>query len=361
MISPTAPTADEVEYSVFGPGYGESILVHVTGGDWIIVDSCVSHVSKRAAALEYLARIGVDAGTAVKLVIATHWHDDHVRGLAEIVDACSSSRFVVSQALFAREFTTLVGRFGEVPPGITGIDEFRRILGRRRMDVLETLGYASAGKLVWGKPGIEGIRRSVTSLSPHDAAITRGIENFAGLLSSHDPRHRILPRGPNECSVVLSIEVGATKALLGADLEADGWAALLEADCCPRDPASFFKVPHHGAESSHVDDVWTRLLVQGPVAVVTPFTRKRLPSTNDVNRMCSRTDQAYITSNFLRANKRGLPSVVTKMIDTVTIPQSFRLQPRLGHVRLRCKADASSPQSWHVELSPEAEKLVSAQ
>jgi len=31
---------DEIEVSVFGPGYGESILVHLGAGKWVIVDSC---------------------------------------------------------------------------------------------------------------------------------------------------------------------------------------------------------------------------------------------------------------------------------------------------------------------------------
>jgi len=31
---------DELEVSVFGPGYGESLAIHLGLGSWIIIDSC---------------------------------------------------------------------------------------------------------------------------------------------------------------------------------------------------------------------------------------------------------------------------------------------------------------------------------
>jgi hypothetical protein len=37
--------------------------------------------SGHPAAAEYLASIGVDPATSVRLIIATHWHDDDIAGL----------------------------------------------------------------------------------------------------------------------------------------------------------------------------------------------------------------------------------------------------------------------------------------
>ncbi|MBN1875905.1 MAG: hypothetical protein JXA33_16905 [Anaerolineae bacterium] len=54
------PAPDELEISVFGPGYGESILVHVGAGNWILVDSCLDPVSKQPAALTYLDTLNVN-------------------------------------------------------------------------------------------------------------------------------------------------------------------------------------------------------------------------------------------------------------------------------------------------------------
>lgn len=50
------PGADEVEFTLLGPGYGESAVVHLGAGAWMIVDSFVVSESGHGvpAALRYL-------------------------------------------------------------------------------------------------------------------------------------------------------------------------------------------------------------------------------------------------------------------------------------------------------------------
>jgi hypothetical protein len=48
---------------LIGPGYGESIIVHLGDGEWMIVDSCVQRLDQgnpQSAAVAYLREIGVD-------------------------------------------------------------------------------------------------------------------------------------------------------------------------------------------------------------------------------------------------------------------------------------------------------------
>lgn len=96
------PAGTDAELHVFGPGYGESLLVHLGCGEWMIVDACRQR-GKPPAALKWLDDLGVDVATAVKLVVATHWHDDHVRGLAETLRACDGASFVCSSVLLSGE------------------------------------------------------------------------------------------------------------------------------------------------------------------------------------------------------------------------------------------------------------------
>lgn len=35
------PAADEIEFSLFGPGYGEAVAVHLGDGTWLLIDSCI--------------------------------------------------------------------------------------------------------------------------------------------------------------------------------------------------------------------------------------------------------------------------------------------------------------------------------
>ena len=93
---------------MLGPGYGEGVLVHAGGGEWLVVDSCLG-ADGEPAALNYLRGLDVDPSTTVKMVVATHWHDDHIRGMARLVAACPSARFCCASALKTDEFLGVAG------------------------------------------------------------------------------------------------------------------------------------------------------------------------------------------------------------------------------------------------------------
>jgi glyoxylase-like metal-dependent hydrolase (beta-lactamase superfamily II) len=120
------PLTDEVEVSVFGPGFGECIVVHLTEQSWLVVDSCIDARTKEPAALVYFEKIGVDAAKDVRFVISTHWHDDHIRGIGRVVGKCELAKFVCAHGLGSKEFKTLVSLYSNYfPSGGPGIEEMR--------------------------------------------------------------------------------------------------------------------------------------------------------------------------------------------------------------------------------------------
>ena len=48
---------------MFGPGFGECIALHLGGGNWAIVDSCLDATSKQPTSLHYLTSIGANPAT----------------------------------------------------------------------------------------------------------------------------------------------------------------------------------------------------------------------------------------------------------------------------------------------------------
>jgi glyoxylase-like metal-dependent hydrolase (beta-lactamase superfamily II) len=110
----TPPESYELEISLFGPGIGESIVAHLGDGDWIVVDSCKDRKSRQPVALQYLNSLGVDVANKVKLVVATHWHDDHIKGLAEVLRAAEKAEFVSSAAYLFRDLVRIVKVGAEV-------------------------------------------------------------------------------------------------------------------------------------------------------------------------------------------------------------------------------------------------------
>ena len=86
------PDGNVLEVTVIGPGYGECIILHIGNGNWVIVDSCLNNKSSPVA-LDYLRSLALNPGGVVRLVVATHWHDDHIKGIGKLVEVCDNADF----------------------------------------------------------------------------------------------------------------------------------------------------------------------------------------------------------------------------------------------------------------------------
>ena len=367
-----SPAKDELEVSVFGPGYGEAIVLHLGEGKWVLVDSCLDPDSGQSASLKYLYNLGVDVGRVVKLVVATHWHDDHVRGISCVFEQCQSADFVISNALNDKEFLTLVSLYHE-PSTMksSGLNEFSQVFqllksrkqsGVRfnspKLAVADRLLYCDRVEVASALVDVQ-----VCALSPSDASILQAGTAFAELLAEvKQSRKRISSPGPNHTSVVLWVKVGHHKILLGSDLERTsspktGWSVILDESTVVSDKAGVFKVPHHGSENAHHEGVWSELLLSEPCAVVSPFSRGRkpLPSRSDVERLVCLTPHVYITSPPKLRKLKWRDRTVRDCVDQVT-RSIHSVYQGWGHVRLRKKI-CETDNSWRVELFGDAYTL----
>ena len=223
----TPPRADEVEVSLFGPGFGECILVHLGSGNWLLVDSCFDQRRRVQPALAYLRQIGYDPASTVRLIVATHWHDDHIRGLTEVVRTCEAADFYCSSALRKPEVLTVIGAQAAYTQssGARELHDVLTVLGQRSaVSGSPLIRWAGAERLLFQQHLIgERIESTVMSLSPSDASVTRAIRAIGRLLPQlgGSPRHSPAP-SPNDTAVVLWVRIGCTALLLGAELEENG-------------------------------------------------------------------------------------------------------------------------------------------
>jgi hypothetical protein len=361
------PADDELEISVFGPGYGEALALHVGQGDWILVDSCLQ--DGHPAGLAYLRSIGVDA-QRVKVVLATHWHDDHIRGLAAIVRECASARVGLSAAVSNREFLVLARQ---------RLPATRLSSGTREMcEILEVLEH----RMLAGEPGAAPerlgertvVHRSdhceVLSLAPSAASIDDAMTSFAQMTPYRRQEHRrIAAPSPNAASVALWVAGSTARALLGADLEVEarqdrGWsavlrvAAALQLGAVDGEKGGLIKVPHHGSVTGHADRVWSDLLERQPAALLTPYARgnQTLPTDSDRTRLCQLAPDAVIVGDT-RARLPRYQSAVERTLAESTVSRRSAIG-RLGHARAR-----SRPQDggvWRVDCIVNAAALCQA-
>lgn len=356
------PSVDQIEISIFGPGWGECIVVHLGGANWIVIDSCINNRTGTPVSLEYLAQIGVNPRN-VHLVIATHWHDDHIRGMAKQLRAFENARFCSSAALTDKEFlATIVSyddRHGIVSgSGATELCEVIQIL-RGRVGRTTPIKSAPA-RLVFkidGPSTGHGSPCQVITLSPSD----KQFDKFMGQLAKLAPieraaKRRVPNQSPNDLSVVTLIVIGDHGILLGADLEETkdvelGWSAIVRLPERPKIPACIFKIPHHGSKNGHCEDVWKEMLLRHPLAVITPWS-SGLPTLADVKRISELTGRGFLTSIRSDQLNRQRPYAVEKQIRE-TVGRLKVADAQTGWVRLR-NGGAKNPTMWCVELSDEA-------
>ncbi|MBN2357073.1 MBL fold metallo-hydrolase [candidate division KSB1 bacterium] len=363
------PQIDEIEVSIFGPGYGEAIALHLGNGNWILVDSCLEPSLKKPASLNYLKQLGIDPESAVKTVVLTHWHDDHHEGISLIFDECKHADFIMSGAVGSGEFLQMVTEYTEAPVAdFTGIDELSNLFDSLKKRKVEGARFKSPiwaveDKILYSESFFldrKKVFAKIYSLSPSNEAI---LQSWLAIETQNRERfedfRRIASPSKNQASVALLIEVEDIRIILGSDLEktndpTTGWSAVLNSSRVVNGKSGVFKIPHHGSENAHVDRVWVDLLLPNPYALLSPFNlgRHSLPTPEDVDRINHLTTNAYITAPNKPKPAKFRDRVIRDEVKAMT-KKVVSVHTRWGHIRLRKKI-LHPENTWSVDLFGDA-------
>jgi Metallo-beta-lactamase superfamily len=357
----TVPPPDVIEVSLIGPGYGESIIVHLGDGEWMIVDSCIQRLDEggsQSAAVAYLREIGVDP-SQVSRVIATHWHDDHIGGLSQVIDECASAVFCCAMALREKEFIGFAAVYAEADPSP---------IVRSTREIMDVLGLLeSRGKVPIFLVRDTLVRRtnrnvSVYALSPSSERIRDFLARLAASMPAlKTTRTRMGDMSPNAIAVALFIDLGTDAILLGADVEetpGGAWSTIIVTSEAMRGHrSSMYKVAHHGSETAECAAIWDTLPFPKPFAILTPNTHlsRPLPSAEAVERILERTPHAYSTARLTSTAPRRRDIAVERTLRE----NGWRIravEPKAGHVRLRRRLGDPTG-DWCVELRRNATHL----
>lgn len=299
---------------------------------------------------------------AIKLVIASHWHNDHIKGISKVVSEATEAKFVVSSALKYDEFAALLEIDQNMHTRQNSINELRlalQILKERKSSITS----ASQDKDIWYSNHKNCL---VRALSPSDFAEDLARKEIAQIVDGFDSANRkILDINPNHNSIVVRIEAEDKDILLGSNLEETGevkagWSAILNAINRSQQSASNFKVAHHGSETSYMPEVWNELLSPNPIAIITPFKggKTKLPTYESTNKILGHTSYAYITSDpSIKFRPKKRDHKVEKTIKQLGYNPVELTYPD-GHVRLRSKVNEDN---WRMELFGSALALKDCQ
>lgn len=329
---------------------GECVLVHIGDGDWIVIDSCRERQSGGPIALEYLNRLGVDVASRIKLVVATHWHDDHIQGLADVLRFAKAAKFVNSAAHLFQDLLRVVKLGATAPPASAATREFdeickilrqRRIEGERK-EAIGPIHAAANKKLLSAASADRCLIAEIHSLSPADGVFSLAAAELQNALTAIQQRRRPINQDPNQFCVVLWLKVGVLNVLLGADLEyvsgaTEGWRAIISSGERPPGRAKFFKVPHHGSANADCPECWTDLVELSPIAILTPYSPSKLPKPADITRLCSRAPSTFLTSDPRHYPLPRRDNAVEKTLKELSMTR-HALAGKMGHVRVRVDA-----------------------
>jgi hypothetical protein len=267
---------------VFGPGFGESIVLYLPTLGWGVVDSCLNPYKNGQInpALSFLIDNGVDK---LAFAILTHPHEDHYKGFDSIIDHYIGriDRIGLYAGDGLREYRDYLSCKAVVGDPDSELDHLAAIYrkardaemaGARRIRLSEKTVFFSNKNV-----SIEALSPSSNSQEKYRNILFDAIpKNDGDLISSL--KHRDI----NLISVALLVTVGNTKILLGGDVEngdgTTGWSAILNDQDCPDMNSHFVKVPHHGSEGAFSCNLWSCISQTNEAfSIVTPYTRLSSP------------------------------------------------------------------------------------
>lgn len=325
---------DELEITTMGVGSqsGESIVMHLGDGNWIIIDSCKT-CDGIVMPLYHLKMLGVEL-EHVNKIVCTHWHDDHIGGLSTVVEQCTNAEFYYPIVGQDNNYLSLLRKGDKAQNQSSVWKEFIACYNLAK----QKSSFCGSDKLVYDDD--KGIQ--LFTLSPSDKMIAKMLQIIADFEKSADYRRfndsAITPN--MGCSALLLV-TPECKILLGADLEANrsnkenedacinqcakryevGWCNVIKKSTSfKRKKISYFKLPHHSSKTGYCNAIYTEHVTDLPISVSTVFVNNagvKLPQKDMLIKYHDRSTEMYLTSRGPRKKDRGKGK---SMLDSLAFP-----------------------------------------
>ncbi len=359
MIFGLPPQKNIAEITLIGTGggYGESVVIHLGSNNWIVIDSCIDPVSKESLPLIYLNSLGVNLKEDVKLVICTHWHNDHILGLSQIVEKCESCVFCMARPNDLRKFLQLVEldyRKINIEASNSSTIEFKKCMDIIKQRNPNLRKNAEVDKTLLSLSYSDTITSEVISLSPSDFTMNEFDMEISTLITEYGPSSKkIIAKDPNSKSVVIFLKIGSHRAILGADLEVketdkEGWIHILDHSQLV-EKSTLFKIPHHGSSNGYHKRIWTELLHANPISKLTPWNRKtKLPNAEMIQKYTSHSDSLFMTSPHMNDKPKNRDRKIEKIIKKMNL-KIKEVKYARGVIQNRINIEDEND-NWHTSL-----------
>lgn len=336
-----------------GSGYGESVVVKLYDHCWLIVDSCINPLTEEPLPLIYLKSKHVDTAD-VKLVICTHWHSDHIKGLDTVLRKCPNAEFVCALASDPQKFLKYV-RFEarSEKKGYSSTDIFYNCL------LIEKNRKGTVRIAYQDKTLHKNKSCTVYSLSPSDTTMQKFLEKITSAYGNNKTNCKIPEILPNDECIVLWLQINKKQLILGGDLEKNGWNMILDdSQIIYGNKFDLIKIPHHGSETAYVEKLWTSH-AEHATAQVSAYNRTKnlLPKKDMLEKYLSLSDTLYLTRSSNKTKEtKDRPKSIKKAIE--------RLNPSIKEIpyefgMIESTVDTSVPnEKWKTRIEGSAKRIT---
>lgn len=285
----SASDSKTLDVHVMGFGAGESILLRLPDNKWGVVD-CYTPSAQNVSSNLPLAFLKSKRVGELEFVCLTHPHQDHYRGMRQLIEHYPPRYFFLYPGLSKHQFPNFFAglRRAASSRGLATPTELERLF--EVLDKLERAGRTQVQE-VMAKQSIYPWQQSAAGTELEIIAISPGGQPskvFADKLDRFLAKLKQLPTNKykvefeaNAVSIALAIKFGETCVVLGGDVEVDGWQLVLSQFHPTHIRAQAVKVSHHGSKNGYCAGLWkTFKSNQGhdsPVAIISPSHRHGLP------------------------------------------------------------------------------------
>jgi hypothetical protein len=306
-----------VNITVFGSGYGESIILYLPGLGWGVIDSCTAKVKKKVVnpALEFLKILEVKK---LAFIILTHPHLDHYKGLSEIIEFYLGSidRICYYAGEGLREYGLYLSRKSLVnEPGLKSLSYIFSTIKKAQRQGANVVKISERTQII-RKRDYQGHVIEMVALSPSEESV----KAYCKLLYDYIPKDNfstiknVTDKDHNLVSTAIWCQIDGENFIFGSDLEFgrsdnSGWRGVLKNIDSPDLSTSFVKIPHHGSSNAYDDSVWSAFSNSvKPISVATPYSKTHapLPDPKILDKIKKFSKDVYVTSKATTENPKKI-------------------------------------------------------
>ncbi len=270
---------------VFGSIEGESIVLHLPNGKWGVVDSFAPSLKDPSTnpAFGLLRQKNV---TELEFLCLTHPHDDHFRGMSQLLKGFSVKQFWTFIGPDPQDISLLKSYFlAEAQQADRTVFKESAEELASVFDLVEQAGIdrqtVISRRAMYPVPRNSVFNVEIWGLAPTDDRARIYKKSLMNSLFKNPAKVEAMPHAKhNTISIGLRIRFGQAKVLLGGDVEKEAWNSVLREHPQEDLVSHFVKISHHGSTTGYCPELWTVLSNQGscrPIAALTPYKRFKLP------------------------------------------------------------------------------------